>query len=45
MENRDYPSFLVAGIMKSGTTFLDTRLRNHPEIKMPERSANFFWRM
>ena len=41
MENRGYPNFLVAGIMKSGTTFLDTRLRNHPKIKMPERSMDY----
>ena len=26
--------------MKSGTTFLDTRIRNHPEIKMPKRDMN-----
>lgn len=41
MENRKYPNFLVAGIMKSGTTFLDTRLRNHPQIKMLERSMSY----
>lgn len=32
------PSFIVAGIMKSGTTYLDNLIRNHPEILMPERS-------
>ena len=41
MEGRKYPNFILAGIMKSGTTFLDTRLRNHPQIKMPERSMNY----
>lgn len=32
------PSFIVAGIMKSGTTYLDNLIRKHPQLLMPERS-------
>lgn len=32
------PSFLVAGIMKSGTTYLDNLIRRHPQLLMLERS-------
>lgn len=35
------PDFIVGGIMKSGTTYLDTFLRNHPEIRMPLRSMDY----
>ncbi|MDG1279037.1 MAG: sulfotransferase [Algoriphagus sp.] len=34
------PSFIVAGIMKSGTTYLDNLIRRHPQILMPERSMD-----
>ena len=34
------PDFIVAGIMKSGTSYLDTLIRNHPEIGMPVRSMD-----
>lgn len=35
------PSFLIAGIMKSGTTYLDNLVRSHPEIYMPRRSMDY----
>ncbi|WOK05374.1 sulfotransferase domain-containing protein [Imperialibacter roseus] len=35
------PSFLIAGIMKSGTSFLDDLMRGHPQIYMPERNMKF----
>ena len=31
------PKFIIGGIQKSGTTFLDNLVRNHPDIEMPER--------
>lgn len=34
------PEFIVAGIMKSGTTYLDNLIRRHPQILMPERSMD-----
>ena len=33
--------FILAGIMKSGTTYLDDFIRKHPQIYMPERSMNY----
>lgn len=35
------PDFLIAGVMKSGTTFLDGLIRNHHSIKMLERNLNY----
>ena len=35
------PSFLIGGIMKSGTTFLFNLIKQHPEIQMPKRSMKF----
>lgn len=35
------PSFIVGGIMKSGTSFLDSLLHNHPSVKMPDRSMDY----
>ena len=35
------PDFIIAGIMKSGTTFLDGLVRNHPSIRMPIRNMDY----
>jgi hypothetical protein len=34
------PKFIIAGIMKSGTTYLDNLVRKHPQIAMPMRSMD-----
>lgn len=38
------PDFLVVGAQRAGTTWLDARLRTHPEIYLPERrkEVHFF---
>jgi hypothetical protein len=35
------PSFIIAGIMKSGTTYLDALVRTHPQVYLPTRSMEY----
>jgi hypothetical protein len=35
------PDFIIAGIMKSGTTYLDNLVRGHPEVYMPKRLMDY----
>lgn len=36
----DYPNFIIGGIQKCGTTYLDTIISQHPEVYMPKRTIN-----
>ena len=36
------PDFIIAGVMKSGTTFLHNSLNNHSKIFLPKRETPFF---
>lgn len=35
------PEFLIAGVQKSGTTYLDSLVRNHKNIYLPERTLKY----
>ena len=37
MQHTTDPNFLVIGAQRSGTTWLDTALRAHPQVYLPER--------
>jgi hypothetical protein len=36
------PNFLIIGAQKSGTTWLNWKLRQHPDVFMPEQEVHFF---
>lgn len=36
------PDFLILGAQKAGSTWLQERLREHPEIFLPEREVHYF---
>lgn len=36
------PNFLIIGAQKSGSSWLSTNLRTHPEVFMPEEELHFF---
>jgi len=40
---RRFPDFIVAGVRKCGTTWLDRCLREHPEIFMPSATKELFF--
>lgn len=37
-----WPSFIIAGAAKSGTTSLSMLLKEHPDVYLPEREMNYF---
>ena len=37
------PNFIVAGVQRCGTTWLDTALRGHPEIFLPATKQSYFF--
>lgn len=40
MKNNDRPNFLIAGVQKSGSTYLDSLLREHKDIFLAQRTTN-----
>jgi len=36
------PNFLIAGSQKAGSTWLVSKLRQHPDVFMPQREVHFF---
>ncbi|PHN01493.1 sulfotransferase [Flavilitoribacter nigricans] len=41
LTDRNLPSFIIGGMQKSGTTYIDSLLRRHPQIYMPPRTLEF----
>jgi hypothetical protein len=40
MKNNNRPNFLIAGVQKSGSTYLDSLLREHKDIFLAQRTTN-----
>ena len=36
------PDFLIIGVQKSATTWLQERLRQHPDVYMPRNELHYF---
>ena len=41
MKNNNRPNFLIAGVQKSGSTYLDSLLREHKDIFLAQRTTNY----